>query len=110
MACDYILMGHYQQDAGQARASPEATWHAPGNSPCLDIGLDCTPLRWHKLWWKGDNRSNGGVETIVKEKLVEKALGEKRRRVRVLVVLMVIGKVTSRMISEYAGEFSLAAP
>ena len=57
--------------------------------------------RRYKLWWKGDN-CTGGVGVMVKEELAEKMLEVRRKSVRVIVVVMVIGKVTVRVISGYA--------
>ena len=55
----------------------------------------------YKLWWKG-NDGTGGVGVMVKEELAEKVLEVRRKSVRVMVVVMVIGNVTMRVISGYA--------
>lgn len=57
--------------------------------------------RRYKLWWKGDD-GTGGVGVMVKEELADKVLEVRRRSVRVIGVVMVIGKVTVRVISGYA--------
>ena len=57
--------------------------------------------RRYKLWWKG-NDGTGGVGVMVKEELVEKVLEVRRKSASVIVVVMVIGKVTVRVISGYA--------
>ena len=57
--------------------------------------------RRYKLWWKGDGGS-GGVGVMMKEELAEKVLEVRRRSVRVIVVVMVIGRVMIRVISGYA--------
>ncbi len=58
--------------------------------------------RRYKLWWKGDDGGTGGVGVMVKEELAEKVLEVKRKSVRVIVVVMVVGQVTVRVISGYA--------
>jgi exonuclease III len=56
--------------------------------------------RRFKLWWKGDD-GTGGVGVMVKE-LMNKVVEVRRKSARVIVVVMVIAKVTVRVISGYA--------
>ena len=56
--------------------------------------------RRYKFWGKGEGI--GGVGVMVKENLVEQVCEVRRRSDRVLVVVMVIGKVMVRVISAYA--------
>jgi exonuclease III len=57
--------------------------------------------RRYKLWWKGDD-GTGGVGVMVKEELMNKVVQVRRKSARVIVVVMVIAKVTVRVISGYA--------
>jgi hypothetical protein len=57
--------------------------------------------RRYKLWWKGDD-GTGGVGVMVKEELMNKVVEVRRKSARVIVVVMVIAKVTVRVISGYA--------
>ena len=49
--------------------------------------------RRYKFWWKGGD-GNGGVGVMVKEDLAEQVCEVRRKSDRVLVIVMVIGKVT----------------
>jgi exonuclease III len=53
------------------------------------------------LWWKGDD-GTGGVGMMVKEELMNNVVEVRRKSARVIVVVMVIAKVTVRVISGYA--------
>jgi hypothetical protein len=57
--------------------------------------------RRYKFWWKGGD-GNGGVGIMVKEELVEQVCEVRRKSDRVIVVVMLIGKVMVRVISAYA--------
>ena len=80
----------------------EVRWRG-GNKPKTITGKDST----YKLFWKGNDKGNGGVGIFLAEKWWNKVAGVDRVNDRILALKLLVGQTVTTVISVYAPQQGL---